>query len=104
MIRHQDLCCYHLENRSTHNYSWKQVWRSEFTWAFTHQDSQADQDQASLWISRLSRHVWLNNDWSAIISSFLRSQDWVDQQENAFLKQTVSDVWSQALEDKEVSD
>ncbi len=62
MIRCQDLCCYCLENQLTHNYSWKQVWRSESTWAFTRQDSQASQSQASLWISQLSKHVQSNNN------------------------------------------
>ncbi len=104
MIRHQDLCCYHLENWSTHNYSWKQVWRSESTWAFTRQDSQASQDQAFLWILWLSKRLRSSNDQSAIISLYLQSQDRVDQRENAFAKQTISDVQSQASEDKEVSD
>ena len=104
MIRHQDLCCYRLENRSTHNYSWKQVWRSESAWAFSYWSSQASQDQASLWISRLFRRLQSSNDWSAIIASFLQSQNWVNRWENTLTKQTISDVQSQASEDKEVSD
>ncbi len=104
MIRCQDLCCYCLENRSTHNYSWKQVWRSKSAWAFSCWSSQASQSQASLWISRLSRCLRLSNDRSAIIASFLWSQNWVDQWRNILLKQTISDAQSQASEDKEVSD
>ncbi len=104
MFRCQDLCCYHLENRSTHNYSWKQVWRSESAWAFSRWSSRASQDQAFLWISRLSKHLRLSNDWSAILASFLRSQNWVDWWRNILAKQTISDVQSQASEDKEVSD
>ena len=104
MIKHQDLCCYCLENRLTHNYSWKQVWRSESAWAFSCWSSRASQDQASLWISRLSRHLRLSYDWLAIISSFLWSQNWIDRWRNILSKQTISDVWSQASEDKEISD
>ncbi len=66
--------------------------------------SQASQDQAFLWISRLSRHLRSSNDWSAIIASFLWSQNWVDRWRNTLAKQTISDVQSQASEDKEVPD
>ena len=104
MIKHQDLCYYHLENLLTHNYSWKQVWRSESAWAFSRWNSQASQDQALLWISRLSKCLRSSNDQSAIIASFLWSQNWVDRWRNVFAKQTISDVQSQASEDKEVSD
>ncbi len=45
-----------------------------------------------------------SNDQSAIIALFLQSQNWVDQWRNAFAKQTISDVQSQASENKEVSD